>query len=82
MCGIHQELLTKPVFWYRVSDSGMRLNRESETVDLQRNIRAYRDRLPIEIYRLVQLAQGMVNLRDGRREPHHIVPRDPFNTAR
>ncbi|WP_339756175.1 glycosyltransferase family A protein [uncultured Hoeflea sp.] len=75
MGDIHQELLTKPVFWYRVSDSGMRLNRETETADLQRNIRAYRDHLPTEIYRLLQLAQGMVNCRDSRRKPHHRVPR-------
>ncbi|WP_417409039.1 glycosyltransferase family 2 protein [Hoeflea sp.] len=82
MSGIHQELLTKPVFWYRVSESGMRLNRESETVDLQRNIRGYRDRLPTEIYRLLQLAQGMVDRWDSRREPHHIVPRAPLNVVR
>jgi len=82
MGDIHQELLTKPVFWYRVSESGMRLNRETEAADLQRNIRAYRDHLPTEIYRLLQLAQGMVNGRDSRSKPHHLVPRAPSNTVR
>lgn len=82
MGGIHQELLTKPVFWYRVSDSGMLRNRESEIVDLQRNIRAYRDRLPTEIYRLLQLAQGMVHRWDNKIEQHHIVPRAPLNVVR
>jgi len=58
------ELITHPLFWYRVDESGMLGRRESVAVDLLRNIRAYREALPPDLYSLVLLAQGLLTSRN------------------
>lgn len=60
MLGLRHELLHRPLFWYRVSANSMLRARESINVDLVRNIRAYKDALPPGVFRLVQLAQGLL----------------------
>jgi len=73
--GIPHELLNRACFWYRVAANSMLRGRETEVVDLQRNIRAYRRDLPDGMYRLVQLAQGLVHKPDTTVPPPHLAAR-------
>lgn len=59
--GLRLETIPLPLFWYRVASNSMLRQRASEATDLLRNIRAYAPNLPPEIYRIVQLAQGVVH---------------------
>jgi GT2 family glycosyltransferase len=60
LMGLHIETIPMPLFWYRVSKDSMLRGRESESTDLARNIRPYGASVTPEIYRIVQLAQGVV----------------------
>jgi GT2 family glycosyltransferase len=59
LMGLRIETIPTPLFWYRVAKDSMLQGRESESADLVRNIRPYGASLTPEIYRIVQLAQGL-----------------------
>jgi hypothetical protein len=69
--GLRIEAIPLPLFWYRVGSDSMMRQRECEAADLLRNIRAYAGNLPPEIYRIVQLAQGLEHRLWKPCEPTH-----------
>ncbi|WP_052360353.1 glycosyltransferase family 2 protein [Solidesulfovibrio alcoholivorans] len=71
--GIRHELVNIPLFWYRVAPTSMLRNRESKASDLLRNIRAYASTLSPEIFRIVQLGQGLTERWD-RPSVHGLLP--------
>ena len=79
--GIHQELANRPYFWYRVAATSMLRNRETDVVDFQRNIRGYGLELTPELYRIAQLAQGMVHRWDRAPRSLHRPARAALNIA-
>lgn len=79
--GMHQELISRPYFWYRIAANSMLRNRETDVVDFQRNIRGYGFELSPELYRVAQLAQGLVHRWDRAPRLLHRPARGPLNIA-
>jgi glycosyltransferase involved in cell wall biosynthesis len=80
--GIRQELMTRACFWYRIAANSMLRNRETEVVDFQRNIRAYSQAPATDLYRVAQLAQGLMHRWDRKPEPLHAPARPGLDIAR
>ena len=70
LAGMKLETIAEPLFWYRVSSKSMIRQRSSAAFDFRRHIRPYKDVLPPELFRLLQLTQGLVERRDQPVEPN------------
>lgn len=82
MAGLSHTLSNRVLFWYREAAQSMLLGRESETFDHLRNIRAYSEHLPPEIYRVVMLAQGLIRRWDKPPADMHKPARPGLAVAR